>query len=183
LRSVVIFFLGVVIVLIEVIFFIDILFLLYKYTVRLTLYLMESKVHTDEEEASDSASKKRKLGDIVRETCLELETEMKSLDAKRAELDTVMEKVNDHAAAAPRKIKLDIGGDKFTTTKDTLNKFKNSFFYTIDWVGELEPGRRWVLLRGQRPDLLPPRDGVHEVWQHIFPGAGGRGSGKGQRRL
>jgi BTB/POZ domain-containing adapter for CUL3-mediated RhoA degradation protein len=75
----------------------------------------------------------------MRDTYLEMETEMKALDAKRAEWDALMKKANEHAAAAPRKIKLDIGGEKFTTTKDTLNKFKNSFFYAMIGSGKWSP--------------------------------------------
>mmetsp|Transcript_24792 Transcript_24792/g.41949 ORF Transcript_24792/g.41949 Transcript_24792/m.41949 type:complete len:315 (+) Transcript_24792:22-966(+) len=107
---------------------------------------------TQPEQGNDAPpTPKPKLCDVIRNAYLEMEAEMVAFDEKKAEWDALVAKVTEHATAAPRKIKLDIGGEKFTTTKETLLRFQDSFFYAMIGSGHWSPDEDGVYFVDRDP--------------------------------
>jgi len=61
------------------------------------------------------------------------------LEAKEQSWKAVLSKLEEESAKAKSKITLDVGGTKFATSKSTLTKFKDSYFYAMLSSGRFKP--------------------------------------------
>ena len=95
---------------------------------------------------------------------MQLEVEMKELHEKQVAWDAVMEKVAENRAKAPKKIKLDVGGKTFTTSKDTLLQHENTFFYAMLSSDQWKPDEDGVYFIDRDPSYF------HHVMEHMRSG-------------
>jgi len=105
---------------------------------------MESKEQSEE-------NNPRKLYDVIREAYVQMEVEMKTMLDKEAAWEALMQKVSENAANAPKKIKLDIGGQTFTTSKENLLRHENSFFHAMIGSGNWTPDEDGVYFIDRDP--------------------------------
>jgi len=73
----------------------------------------------------------RKITEDYRKLSSSFEQKLKAMEAKEQSFCHVQERVTQHAAMAGQKIKLDIGGSIFSTTRTLLMSFENSFFTSM----------------------------------------------------
>ncbi len=69
----------------------------------------------------------------------DIDLRLKILEEKERCWNAIEKKMEENSAKAKTKIKLDIGGKKFTTSKSSLLRFHNSYFYAMISSGKWEP--------------------------------------------
>ncbi len=67
----------------------------------------------------------------------------------------MQEFMSKHSAMAKSKIKLDVGGQSFTASKETFLKFKDSFFFAMLSSGCWEPDEDGVYFIDRSPTYFP----------------------------
>lgn len=76
---------------------------------------------------------------IILSTSKKIEKRLKDLEEKEKKWYELQKKLEENSKKAKQKIKLDIGGKIFTTSKDTLLRLKDSYFYAMLCSGVWKP--------------------------------------------
>ena len=89
-----------------------------------------------------------------------VEARLQQLEAREQTWAAVQAQVSVYAEKALYKVKLDIGGKIFATTKQRLLAFKHSFFSAMLGSGRWQPRRDRDTLWTARPPCISPRCGI-----------------------
>jgi len=84
-----------------------------------------------------------------------VEKRIKLLEAKEQHWAALEKLMQEHAAAATNKIVLDIGGQRFATSKTTLLAFRGSFFDAMLSSGKWQPDADGTYFIDRNPELFP----------------------------
>ncbi len=69
----------------------------------------------------------------------QIEDKIKLLEEKENHWNGINQTIEKHSSSAKQKIKLNVGGQVFATSKSTLLAFEGSFFYGMLGSGRWEP--------------------------------------------
>jgi ABC-type Fe3+-citrate transport system substrate-binding protein len=91
------------------------------------------------ENSLDLRSKFQKALEEFLETSDSIEKRLTMLEEKEKKWKELEKMMEENAAKAKQKIKLDIGGKIFTTSKSTLMRYENTYFYAMLASGKWQP--------------------------------------------
>ncbi|KAL9645042.1 hypothetical protein ABK040_004534 [Willaertia magna] len=78
----------------------------------------------------------------------EISKQLQELEAKEKKFNSMLKEMEKVANLQSNKIKLNVGGKLFTTTKDTLMKYKDSFFFSMlssgKWLPDEDDGAYFI---------------------------------------
>ena len=75
-----------------------------------------------------------------------IEERLKLLEEKEQKLAALEKRMEENAANVKQKVKLDVGGRIFATSKSSLLRFENSFFHAMISSGKWKPDEDGTLL-------------------------------------
>jgi len=95
------------------------------------------------------------LKKVFESVVAQVEERIKVLDEKEAHWSEMVKQMETHSETASQKIVLDIGGQRFATSKTTLLAAEGSFFHAMLASGKWKPDADGTYFIDRNPELFP----------------------------